>query len=566
MNLGSGTYFDYIIIGAGSAGCVLANRLTDNSKHTVLVLEAGGRDNNLLIHMPYAVGKIWKNPKFNWSYNSEPEPNLGNRVLFHPRGKVLGGSSSINMTAYVRGNSGDYDRWGQTGLIDWSYDKVLPYFKKSENYLAEESSFHGTTGPMKTTISGVEDPVFEAYLASGEALGFRHQPDFNGADQEGLSKMQVNSAEGKRFSAAVSFLHPAISRDNLEVSTRSLVKRLLFDGTKVIGIEYVKSGNIKKVFARKEVILSAGTYNSAKILLLSGIGPEDELRKLGIDIIASRKNVGKNLQDHPSFNIEYKRISSSQFYQNLRLDRLAFNFIRALLFRSGPASHALAFGTGFVRSTPDKSIPDIQLFLKNFSVQDKEWFPMIRSPGPNGLGIMACHLRPESRGSVSLGSAKYQDPPKIINNFLNTENDRTTLRRAFHIVRQIFEQKPFSEHIGMELTPGTNVKSDDEIDKFIRETLITVYHPIGSCRMGIDDEAVVDPELRVRGVQGLRIVDASVMPDLIGGNTNACVLMIAEKAADIIKGHKKPANPYPEQDWDKRQGWEEFVKQKNKVK
>jgi choline dehydrogenase-like flavoprotein len=526
--------YDYIIVGAGSAGCVLANRLSANQKNSVLVLEAGKKDDNWLINIPLGTSKIWNDPKFNWSYISEPEPYMNNRRLYHPRGKVLGGSSSINMTAYVRGNAGDYDRWGQMGLTDWTYDKVLPYFKKSENYLTEQNKYHGNDGPLKTSLSPTEDPIYKSYIAAGEALGYPHQTDYNGKEQEGLTKMQFTTAEGRRQSTAVAFLHPALSRNNLKAITGAHVECIQFDGVKAVGVKYTNKGQTFIANAAKEVILSGGTYNSAQMLMLSGVGPAAHLIDHNIPIVADRANVGMNLQDHPSTTIEYERTTPSKFNKNLRYDRLVFNMLRAKLFKSGPAAEPIGFGTGFVKSREELALPDIQIFFRLFSSQAREWFPFLRKPGPSGIGLMACHLRPEARGSVTLASNKTADAPKIINNFFSTETDREALRQAFKIIRSIATNPALSAHIGAEIVPNRPVQSEEDIDNFIRETSNTVFHPIGTCRMGCDDASVVDPKMKVRGCDNLRVVDASIMPDLVGGNINAPVIMIAEKAADYI--------------------------------
>ena len=526
--------YDYIIVGAGSAGCVLANRLSADPNNRVLVLEAGGKDNNWLLKVPFGTGKIWNDPKFNWSYMSEPEPSMNNRKLFHPRGKVLGGSSSINMTAYVRGNRGDYDRWGQKGLTDWTYEKVLPYFKKSESYLNEITSYRGESGPMKTAISRSRDNIFDDFLKAGLDLGYEHTPDYNGEKQDGLAKMQFTTANGRRQSTSVSFLHPIRSRRNLTVFTGSLVLGIKFEGNVAVGINYKRNNKQFYVSASKEIILSAGTYNSAQILLISGVGPSDQLRELNISVIADRKNVGTNLQDHPSIMMEFERTSFSKFNADLRYDRLLWNMFRAYFFKTGPASEAIGFATGFLKSEDNVDLPDIQIFMRLFSVKANEWFPILKKKGPSGIGFLAAHLRPEARGSLTLNSNDPETPPRIINNFFTSEADLNALRRSFKIIRALVSHKSLAKHLSSEIIPATKIETNDEIDNFIRETAMTVYHPVGTCRMGIDDESVVDPELNVRDCKNLRVVDASIMPDLVGGNINAAVIMLAEKASDYI--------------------------------
>ena len=529
--------YDYIIVGAGSAGCVLANRLSEAPENKVLILEAGRQDRNWLIHIPMGVAKIWNQERFNWSYSSEPEPNMDNRQLYHPRGKVLGGSSSINMMAYVRGNGADYDRWAQMGLSDWSYEKVLPYFRRAEKFLNGTDVYHGDKGPLHTQPLLSQDPLMEAYFQAGRDAGFTVTEDFNGAEQEGLARMQFNIGGGRRQSSSVAFLHPVLHRSNLDLIVNAHVVKIDFENNKAVGVTYIKGGNIRSVRVDREVILSSGAFNSPQILMLSGIGPADHLREVEIEPRLDVQDVGANLQDHPSIMIEHKRSQTSDFHRWLRLDRLSIIMLRALLFRRGPATMPLGFGTGFVKSGPEVALPDIQLFFRLFSMHAHEWFPVFKPAGEDGLGFLACHLRPESRGTVRLRSSNPLDAPRIVNNFFSTEYDRRAIRQSFKYLRKIAGGSSFEGVRGDESVPGKDVQSDDEIDAYIRQTANTVFHPAGTCRMGVDEQSVVDTQLRVRGSQNLRVVDASVMPDLVGGNINAPVLMIADKASDMILGN-----------------------------
>jgi len=535
----AGTEFDYIIVGGGSAGCVLANRLSEDTTHRVLILEAGKKDSHPLIHIPMGVAKIWNQDRFNWSYHSDPEPHMDNRKLFHPRGKVLGGSSAINMMAYVRGNRGDYDRWAQMGLTDWTYERVLPYFRKAERFINGADTYHGEEGSLMTQPTPSKDPLMEAYFEAGRAAGLPVTDDFNGADQEGLARMQFNIGNGRRQSSAVAFLHPVMNRPNLTLVTQAHVNRIEFDGTNATGITYTQSGRSVTATAAKEVILASGAYNSPKLLMRSGVGPAEHLRDAGIEVVADRPDVGGNLQDHPSVTIEYKRIRTSDSHKELRLDRLSFNMLRAWFKKDGPATMPLGFGTGFVKSAPEIALPDIQLFMRLFSMRAHEWFPVLKPAGMDGLGFLACHLRPESRGTVRLDTANPSGPPRILNNLLSTDYDRRAMRFSLKMMRTIGDASSFDTDRGEEVLPGPDIQSNDEIDSYIRQNAITVYHPVGTCRMGIDEASVVDPELRVRGCQNLRVVDASVMPDIVGGNLNAPVMMIADKASDIILGREQ---------------------------
>jgi len=526
--------FDYIIIGAGSAGCVLANRLSADSSHKVLVLEAGGPDRDWLIHIPIGVGKILPAKLYNWNYLSAPEPHADNRQIYHPRGKVLGGSSSINIMAYVRGHAGDYDRWRQMGLDGWGYDEVLPYFKKSEGFDEGGDDFHGADGPLGVSSPEIADPLFQAFADAGQQAGYPYTEDYNGAEQEGFCRFQFTTRNGKRSSTAVAFLHPASSRSNLTTTTGVHVTRILFEGQKAIGVEYLQSGKLVQAYADREVIVSGGVYNSPQTLMLSGIGPADHLRAHGVEPVIDLNGVGQNLQDHPSNVLQYARTGDSPFHDNMRYDRLALSMIQAQLFGTGFATRNPAQVTAFLKSDPSVELPDVQLFCRAGLAEVKPWFPLISPAAPDGFMLRTCQLRPESRGFVELASDDPLAPAVIQNNFLQTETDRRVLRDSFKMMRDIVSQTAFDGMRGAELVPGDQVKTDDEIDAFVRHNLSTVFHPLGTCKMGVDEMAVVDPELKVRGVENLRVVDASVMPDLVGGNINAPVIMIAEKAADFI--------------------------------
>lgn len=526
--------FDHIIIGAGSAGCLLAGRLTEKGDRRILLLEAGGRGNDWLINIPFGVAKVWNMPKYNWSYQSEAEPFVDNRSLFHPRGKVVGGSAAINMMAYVRGHQGDYDRWAQMGLPDWSFEKVLPYFRKTESHLGGGDKFHGGDGPMTTQASPTRDTLMDCWLEAGRSGGYGVSEDYNGAQQEGLSRVQNNLADGQRHHSAHTLLKPALQRGNVQLVTGALVNRLLLEGTRVVGVEYSVNGATVIARSNSEVILSAGAYNSPQVLMRSGIGPATHLQDLGIAVIADRKDVGGNLQDHPAVGMEYELRGQSEFQDNLRYDRLAKNMLLARLFGTGPAAQSVSFGTGFVKSRPDLDMPDLQFFFRRFSARAAPWFPLLVKKGPTAIGFTACHLRPESRGTVRLASADPADAPRILNNFLSTPADRQAMRATIRIIRDIVAQPSFDDRRGEELFPGKDIQSDDAIDAYIRSTMATVFHPCGTCRMGADEQSIVDPQLKVRGVENLRVIDASVFPDVVGGNINACTMMVAEKGADYI--------------------------------
>ncbi|MGI9379807.1 MAG: GMC family oxidoreductase [Methyloligellaceae bacterium] len=529
------TEFDYIIIGAGSAGCILAGRLGEIPGVRILVLEAGGSDWNPLIHIPFGVAKVWNNPKLNWSYNSEPEPFLNNRILYHPRGKVVGGSAAINMMAYVRGGASDYDHWAQNGLSGWSYSEVLPYFKRNEQFLGGETEYRGGNGSIKTRPAKSRDPFLKSWFEAGQSAGYPVLEDYNSTMGEGIARIQLNISQSRRSNSAREYLKPALKQGNVKLITRAQVNRIRIVDRRAEGVDYQVDGRLESATAKREVILAAGAYNSPKLLMLSGIGDGEQLQNLGIEPVLDNARVGANLQDHPALPVDYQRLGECAFHENLRLDKLTINMLKAWFIGTGPATDPASFSTGFFKSRREIESPDIQLFLRLFSPQAREWFPGIRPPKPVGFGFVYCHLRPESRGTVSIGSPDPNDPPRILNNFLSTPNDQEALRTGLKIIRSIVSQPALQDVAGKELVPGNQVTSDEEIDQYVRDQVRTVFHPCGTCRMGADPESVVDPELRVRNIAKLRVVDASIFPNIVSGNINACTMMVAEKASDLIK-------------------------------
>jgi 4-pyridoxate dehydrogenase len=539
------THYEYVIAGAGSAGCVLAYRLTADPSVRVLLLEAGGRDTHPLIHIPIGLGKIWEHRMFDWGYDTEPEPRLDNRQIEAMRGKVLGGSSSINVMAYVRGHRGDYDRWAQQGCRGWSYAEALPYFKRGESWEKGENTWRGGHGPLSVIDSRNRDPLFDAWLDAAQEADWPFTEDYNGQEQEGFGRSQWTIRNGRRCSAAVAFLRPAMGRPNLTVETNALVTRVILEGARATGVEYARNGRLHRVSTTREVLLAGGVFNTPQLLMLSGIGEADHLREVGIEPKVNLPGVGKNLQDHLSVDVHHARRHRGPFHAQMRLDRAAVNMVRAYVFGTGPGTVLPSALHAFLKTRRELAVPDIQFLFRGAPARAYPWFPGITPAYEDSFGLRPVMLHPESRGVVRLRSADPRAPVRIVQNFLATENDVRTIREGVKLARDIASRTGLDRFRGRETAPGPHCRTDAEIDAFVRRTAITVHHPCATCAMGLGEDAVLDPALRVRGVEGLRVADASAMPDLVSGNINACVLMIAEKAADLVLG-KPPLSAHPD--------------------
>ncbi len=532
------TEFDYVIVGAGSAGCTLAYRLGEDPGVRVLVLEAGGWDRSPWIHIPLGWGKILTERLDDWQYFASPEPNVGGRAVECARGKVVGGSSSTNAMAYVRGNPADFDRWAATGLPQWDHMHVQPYFRRMERWEGGADAWRGGDGPLAMQFCRYQDPLNDAFLAAAREAGHPTTDDYNARSQQGFGRLQVTIEGGRRMSAARAYLRPAMARGNVEVRVNAHATRVLFDGDRARSVEYRRHGVTHAVRATREVILAGGVINTPQLLMLSGVGDAAALARLKIPVTAALPGVGKNLQDHVSVIMMYARRERSPFHRNMRADRIALSLVNAYAFGRGFAADIPGGAIGFLNSEPQIACPDMQVILTTASLPAWPWFPLVRKPFADGFACRTVMLHPRSRGQVLLASADPLAAPRIDQNFLADARDWQVMRKTIRSVRAIVGQPALARYAERETLPGADVLSDDALDDFIRRTAITVHHPAGTCRMGPagDPLAVTDGEGRVFGVRGLRIVDASLMPDLTSGNINAPVIMIAEKIADSVRG------------------------------
>jgi choline dehydrogenase len=522
--------FDYIVVGAGSAGCVVAARLSESGRHRVLLLEAGPPDRNVWIHVPIGYAKLFTDARHNWLYSSEPEPELNGRSIIQPRGKVLGGSSSINGLLYLRGQHEDFDHWRQLGNAGWSFADVLPYFKRSEDQQRGADDLHGVGGPL--AVSDVSEPhrLCDAFIGACEQAGFPRNDDFNGPTQEGAGYFQMTTRNGRRMSTARGYLRDARRRPNLTIVSDALATRVLFEGRRAVGVEYRKDGATHVARAEGEVILSGGAFNSPQLLQLSGVGPADLLRQHGIGVVADMPGVGADLQDHFQVRLAYRcteRITMNDTVNSLPLKIAAG--MRYILFRKGMLTIGAGYAGAFLRTTPDVATPAVQLHLIIFSA-DKVGGNLHPFPG---FIVSVCQLRPDSRGTVRIKSADPAQAPAIQPRYMTAASDRECMIRGMELTRRVMSQSAIKRYVAEERLPGPAVTSHEGLLQYARETGTTIFHPASTCRMGSDRTAVVDERLRVHGLQGLRVADASIMPTVVSGNTNAACVMIGEKCADM---------------------------------
>ena len=526
--------YEYIIVGAGSAGCVLANRLSEDPGTRVLLLEAGGSDEHPYLRIPLGVGMLQKKRIADWMYETVAEPELGGRVLPLPRGKVTGGSSSVNYLVFTRGHPGDFDRWARNGATGWSWNDVLPYFKKIETWQGGESRVRGGSGPISVEFTRTTDPIFDAMRTAAEAAGFPVTRDYNGESPLGFGRSQLSIHNGRRSSAWRGYVRPIRGRANLTIHARALAQRIILNGTAAEGIVYARHGKAITARAVREVIVCGGSINTPQLLMLSGIGPADHLREFGITPVVDLP-VGKNLQDHLKVELCWDRTAPGPFHRVMRFDRIALSMVQAYVFGTGDGT-MLPFGIhAFVKTRSELDAPDLEFLLRSAPRAAAPYLAPFRAPYTDGIAIGAAIMHPESRGEIRLRSTDPNAMPLINHNFLAAPGDIAQLRNAIRIVRDYANQPALDAYRGQETLPGPNINSDAELDDYIRQTTGTVSHPIGTCKMGTDADSVLDPQLRVRGISALRVVDGSALPDLVSAHTNACILMMAEKAADMIR-------------------------------
>jgi len=548
------TDYDYIVVGAGSAGAIVASRLSEDADCTVLLVEYGGSDASVFIRMPSALGIPMNSNKYNWGFESAPEPYLNNRRMNCPRGKVMGGSSSINGMVYVRGNARDYDEWESLGAAGWNYQNCLPYFKKLENHQCRNSEYTGINGPVAISAgNNMRNPLYRAFIDAGVEAGYGETDDYNGYRQEGFGQKFMNVDAGVRASSSRAYLTMAKKRPNLTIIKRALVTGVKFEGKTATGIEYRKGGKIRQASARREVILCAGAIGSPHLLQVSGVGPREILEAADIDLVHELPGVGENLQDHLEFNFQYRCKQPISLNSKLGLLQKAFIGARWLFFKTGLGRTNHFEACAFIRSRAGVESPDIQYhFLPGAVTYDGS----VAFKG-HGFQVHVGHNKPTSRGYVRALSADVRQHPQILFNYLQTEEDRQGFRQCVHLTREIMNQPAMDAYRGEAIQPTSEVLTDQQIDAFVRNSVDSAYHPAGTCKMGTDQMAVVDADLRVRGVANLRVIDSSVFPSLPNGNLNAPTMMLAERGADLIKGHSlklsKSAPTYTDRDWKQRQ-------------